>query len=44
MRHAGLVAVPKWEAQEHRDVQERGGEEEAATSGDGGTGEHGDGL
>ena len=25
MRHAGPVAVPKWEAQEHRDVQEWGG-------------------
>ena len=44
MRHAGPVAVPKWEAQEHSDVQEWVGEEEAATGGDGGKGKHGDGL
>ena len=44
MRHAGPVAVPEWEAQEHRNVQEWGGEEEAATGGDRDTGKHGDGL
>ena len=31
MRHSGPVSVPKWEAQEHRDVQEWGREEESAT-------------
>ena len=41
---AGPVAVPKWEAQEHRDVQEWGGEEEAATGGNRDTGKHVDGL
>ena len=44
MRHAGPEALPKWEAQEHRDVQEWGGEEEAATGGDRDTVKHGDGL
>ena len=44
MRHAGPVEVPKWESQDHSDVQEWGGEEEAATGRDGGTGKHGDGL
>ena len=44
MRHAGLVAVTKWTPQEHRDVQEWGGEEEAAAGGDGGKGKHGDDL
>ena len=44
MRHAGPVAFLKWEAQEHLDVQEWGGEEEAATGGDRDTGKHGDGL
>ena len=44
MRHAGPVAVPKWEAQDQHDVQEWVGEEEAGTGGDGGTGKHRDGL
>ena len=44
IRHAGPVEVPKQEAQEHSDVQEWGGEEEAATGGDGGTVNHRDGL
>ena len=44
MRHAGPVAVPKRETQEHRDVQEWGGEEEEATGGDRDTGEHVDGI
>ena len=44
MRYAGPIAVPKQEAQEHRNVQEWGGEEEAATGGDRDTGKHGYGL
>ena len=44
MRHAGPVAVPKWEMQEHLDVQEWGGEEESATGGDRDMGKHGYGL
>ena len=44
MRHAGPVAVTAWTPHEHRDVQEWGEEEEAATGGDGGKGKHGDGL
>ena len=44
MRHAGPVAVPKRETQEHHDVQEWGGEEEAATGGDRDMGKHRDGL
>ena len=44
IRHAGPVAFPKGEAQEHHDVQEWCGEEEAETGRDGGTGKHGDGL
>ena len=44
MQHAGPVAVPKREAQEYSDVQEWGGEDEAATGGDGNTGKHRDGL
>ena len=44
MRHAGPVAVLKWEAQKHRDVQEWGGEEESETGGDRDTGKHGDCL
>ena len=44
MRHAGPVAVPNWETQEHCDLQEWGGEEEAATGGDRNKGKHGDGL
>ena len=44
MGHSGPVVVLKWAPQEHRDVQKWGGEEEAATDGDGGTGNHGDGL
>ena len=34
MRRYGAVAVPKWETQEHHDVQEWGGEEDTATGGD----------
>ena len=44
MRHAGPVSVLKWEAQDHRNVQEWVGEEEAETGADGGTGKHGDGF
>ena len=44
MRHAGPVAVLKWEAQEHCDAQEWGGEEEAVTGEGRDTGKHGDGL
>ena len=44
MRHVGPVAVPQWDTQEHRDVQEWGGEEETATGGDRYTGKQGDGL
>ena len=44
MQHAGPVAVHKWETQEHRDVQEWGGEEETVTGGERYTGKHGDGL
>ena len=44
MRHAGAVADPKWETQEHRDVQEWGIEEEMATGGDRDRGKHRDGL
>ena len=44
MRHAGPVAAPKQETQDHRDEQEWGGEEETATGGDRDTGNHGDGL
>ena len=44
MQHAGTVAVTKWTSQEHSDVQEWGGEEEAATGRNGGKGKHGDGL
>ena len=44
MQHAGPVAVPQWETQEHRNVQEWGGEEETATGGDRDTGKHGGGL
>ena len=44
MRHAGPVPVSKWAPQEHRDVQEWGGEEEASTGGDGGKGKHVDGI
>ena len=44
MRHYGPVAVPQWETQEHRDVQEWGGEEEMENGGDIDTGKHGDGL
>ena len=44
MRHAGPVAVPKWETHEHCDVQEWGGEEETATGGDRDTGKHIDGI
>ena len=44
MRHAGAVAFPKWETQEHRNVQEWGGKGEPATGGDGDKGKHGDGL
>ena len=42
MKHAGPMAVTKWTPQEHRYVQEWGGEEEAATGG--GKIKHGDGL
>ena len=41
MRHAGAVAFPKWETQEHRNVQEWGGKGEPATGGDGDKGKHG---
>ena len=44
MLHAGPVAVTKWTPQEHSDVQEWGGEEEAETGGGGGKRNHGDGL
>ena len=44
MRHAGTVAVPQWETQEHRDVQDWDREEETATGGDRDAGKHGDGL
>ena len=44
MRHVGPVAVPQWETQEHRNVQEWGGEEETSTGGDRDTRKHGDGL
>ena len=44
IRYTGPVAVPKREAQEHRDVQEWGREEETETGGDRDTGKHGDGL
>ena len=40
MRHAGPVAVTKWTPQEHSDVQEWGGEEEAATGVGGGKRKH----
>ena len=44
VRHAGPVAVTEWKPQENRNVQEWGGEEEAATGIDGGKGKYGDGL
>ena len=44
MQHSGPVAVPEWEAQEHRNVQEWGGEEEAATGGGRDKGKHRDSL
>ena len=44
MRHAGTVAVPKRETQEHQNVQEWGREEDTATGGDRDTGKQEDGL
>ena len=44
IQHAIPVAVTKWTPQEYSDVQEGGGEEEAATGGDGGKRKHGDGI
>ena len=42
--HAGPLAVPKWDTQEHRNVQEWGREEETATGGNRDTGKNGDAL
>ena len=44
MQHSGPVVITKWTPQEHSDVQEWGGEEEAETGGGGGKRKHGDGL
>ena len=44
MRHAGPVTGPKWEVPRHRNVQEWGGAEETADSGDRTEGKNGEGL
>ena len=44
MQHAGPVAFTKWTPQNHSNVQEWGGEKEAATGGGGGKRKRGDGL
>ena len=44
MQHAGPVALTKWTPQDHSDVQEWGGEKEAATGEGGGKRKRRDGL